>query len=223
MRYIVILLLSLSSSFCINNDIYQIAKFLNNKSFKISGEFFYYDFLNVPSHWDYVFKPINTSIYLQLRGNNPQINDVFGWKKTDIDIVTLSDYYFVYIGDFDLDNDSRFDWLLIRKKNKKAYKLVGSSIDDTFKWSSPLPVTFDIKHPSIIFVADDIVSIESIFVDKEPSNDYLSTSNKYKKDSSQISNPPLFPAESTTSIDNSDKLTLPPSVPSTNLELPPSF
>ena len=51
-----IFLLSFMSLFSINNDAVSIANFLDKKSFVISGEFYQYDFPQVPEHWDYVFK-----------------------------------------------------------------------------------------------------------------------------------------------------------------------
>jgi hypothetical protein len=136
--------------FPINNNLNYIASFLDKRSFPVSGEFYSYDFANVPAHWDYVFKSVNGEI-LQLRGNPSTYNDLFGWKKVDITLRGMSDYYFIYLGDFDFDQDNRFDWILVQQSKQIAYKLTGVSSNNSFVWGNKIPVTFYISNNQVTF------------------------------------------------------------------------
>lgn len=184
----------------INNNVNDIAHYLDKKNLSISGEFYSYDFPQVSSHWDYVFKSADGTI-LQLRGNPTTPSDLFGWKPLDLKIYKVPDYYFIYLGDFDFDGDSRFDWILIQQSKQLAYKLKGITSSSTFNWSQQIPVTFYINNTQVVFTKNATLNPTPIQTPTTPA----------------VTQPPINPPQATPV----DSLLPKIPIPSTNLEKPP--
>ena len=163
-RLFLVSIFYLSYSSAITNSIYDVATYVDKKNFYFSGKFYYYDFANSPAHYDFIYETYTGEV-LQLRGNDSTSDDLFGWKEIDIVLPTNPLYYFVYLGDFDDDGDSRFDWVLVHVDKKIAYKLIGKSLSDTFVWSAKLPVALDIEG--------DFVFFEKTFKEEEPSEEEI--------------------------------------------------
>lgn len=202
-KVIAYLITSFSLTFAINNNIYDIANYLDKKNLEISGEFYNYDFAGVPAHWDFVFKSTN-GVILQLRGNPSTPTDLFGWKEINIDLSLIPDYYFIYLGDFDFDGDNRFDWILIQRSNNIAYKLVGSTINSTFLWSERIPVSFYISNNQVMFTKNVNIPIGV----SAPTSSLLPTTTP-------VAPPALI------NIPTSSQIVPKIPVPTTNLEKPP--
>ena len=197
----------------ITNNIYTVASYLDKKNYYFSGKFYYYDFANVPTHYDFVYKAY-TGELLQLRGNVSNADDLFGWKEVDVDLPPSPLYYFIYLGDFDEDGDARFDWVLVHLSKKVAYKLIGKSLSDTFVWSEKLPVTLDVQG--------DFVAFEKTFADEnlvtQNTEETSTTENTTSQEQSQTStttttntnnantNEPIIPV----TVDNGDMPPTPP-------------
>ncbi|BCD62802.1 hypothetical protein NitYY0826_C1687 [Nitratiruptor sp. YY08-26] len=127
-KFLLIPALLLSISFA------DVRTFLLSKSFVKSGTFTPYDFAGVSNAFDWVFV-LNDGKVFQLQGNAPSVNNVFGWKSVDVDPhIGSNAWNMIYIGDFDKDGQTKFDWVLYANQDKitQIYKLDGVSAQGTF-------------------------------------------------------------------------------------------
>ena len=145
MRNSIVGLLVLTSSLMAYTDIEDYLK--SKKSFKISGEFAAYDFNHNgkidPNDW--TFKFIGDNRVFRLLGKTPTNEDVFGWQEVNI-IPNSPNYYMAYLGDWNGDGDSRFDWIILSTDGSRIYKLYGAKEDHTFEYSNRLNITATISN-----------------------------------------------------------------------------
>ena len=194
----------------ITNNIYTVSEYLDKRTYYFSGKFYYHDFANVPAHYDFVYEAYTGEI-LQLRGNVSNADDLFGWKEVDIPLPSRPLYYFIYLGDFDADNDSRFDWILVHLDKQIAYKLIGKSLSDTFVWSQKLPLSLDVQGD---FVAFEKTFMEESSIGTDEAQESSNTQNSTTQEQSQTTN--------TTTTTN--QTTNEPNIPTTpdNGDMPPT-
>ncbi len=122
-------------------------------SFTKTGTFTMYDFEGVPNAFDWVFVASDGSVY-QLQGSEPTDNDVFGWKRVAVTpTIDHNSWNMIYLGDFDYDGDSRFDWVLYQNQDetKQIYKLAGVSRDGTFVYEKIEGLTALVSESEVSF------------------------------------------------------------------------
>ncbi|MRJ02014.1 MAG: hypothetical protein GXO19_01600, partial [Epsilonproteobacteria bacterium] len=113
---------------------------LQQREFPISGYFYIYDFNRNGrveyNDWIYVTPNFFT---FRLLAVTPTPKNTFGFQQIsfpyDLNRKKLKGY-FIYLGQFPLDRDSKwkFSWLYIDNKTKKVYKLVGATPDNRFRY-----------------------------------------------------------------------------------------
>lgn len=131
---------------------HQLYRNMVNNEYDISGYFSTYDFNHdgMIEKEDWLFVAQNGSTF-QLLGDNPNEMNVFGWKPVDVATPPSPMFAMIYLGDWDGDDDARFDWLIINMANNAVYKLVGASEDHTFQYSNRIPVELTRGNDKIIF------------------------------------------------------------------------
>ncbi len=123
---------------------------IEHGSYAIDGRFGSYNFENVKSAFDWVYKTASGSFF-QLQGVPPSDSNVFGWNK--IKSITMEPtWYMISLGsDIDGDGNKKFDWILIGINSNSVYKLAGVKTDGTFKYSEKLNINYEVISNSIIF------------------------------------------------------------------------
>jgi len=58
-----------------------------------------------------------------------------------------------YLGDYDADGDSRFDWIVIDLSTKAVYKLEGVTKEGNFKYSDNIEITPILSDNTLRFEA----------------------------------------------------------------------
>ncbi|NPA64097.1 MAG: hypothetical protein GXO16_03900, partial [Epsilonproteobacteria bacterium] len=127
--------------------------------FTKAGTFTRYDFAGVQSAFDWVFIT-NDKIVYQLQGKEPSDQDVFGWKRVDVSPkIDENSWNMIYIGDFDNDGDSRFDWVLYlnRQDTDQIYKLAGVSRQGTFEYEKIDDLVVHMDGSEVTFASSDAV------------------------------------------------------------------
>ncbi len=117
---------------------------LATQELAVSGEFSQYDFIGVESAFDWTFTTPSGVVY-QLQGNAPTANDVFGWKKVTVTPNEAS-WYMSYLGDWDSDGNSKFDWILVSNGSNAVYKLSGVTDSGNFAYSSKIDVPYTVSN-----------------------------------------------------------------------------
>ncbi len=87
---------------------------LTDKNFQLSGKFYYYPFYSTDdpnSAFNWVFETPSHRVF-QLMGTEPTQDNVFGWKEVKNINIDNPKWFFFYLGDFDNDGDTRFDWVI---------------------------------------------------------------------------------------------------------------
>ena len=209
-KFIFINLITLSLLGAITNSIYDVGRYLDRKNFYFSGKFYYYDFDGSPAHYDFAYEAYTGEI-LQLRGKNSTVDDLFGWKEIDIVLPSNPLYYFLYLGDFDEDGDSRFDWVLVHLDKKVAYKLIGKSLSDTFVWSENIPVSVNVEG--------DFVAFEKTFEEEET----MQTDNTQTNTQTEASTEPLTEDTSSVQTNTENVPNIPPTIDDGDMPPVPSF
>lgn len=126
---------------------------LKDKRFDLSGKFYYYPFYpkNSPkSAFNWVFESKSKKVY-RLMGTEPDENNVFGWKRVDLNLSEPPRWLLFFTGDIDFDNDTRFDWILTPADGRKIiYKLLKVTPQEHyFKYAGPAIADFDYKEKKL--------------------------------------------------------------------------
>jgi len=119
------------------------AHLLTTQQLDVTGEFSQYDFTNVSTAFDWTFTTANGTVY-QLQGKTPTSKDVFGWKEVGVTPGTTQ-WYMSYLGDWDGDGETKFDWILVGNGSNAVYKLAGVSQEGTFEYSSKIDIAYTVS------------------------------------------------------------------------------
>ena len=119
------------------------AHLLASQKLNVTGEFARYNFPNVESAFDWTFSTANGTVY-QLQGKKPTSDDVFGWKQVTVTPDTAQ-WYMSYLGDWDGDGNSKFDWILVGNGSNAVYKLAGVTDTGNFAYSSKINVAYTVS------------------------------------------------------------------------------
>jgi len=120
-------------------------------SFEVSGTFAQYDFEGVDTAFDWVFALPNGDVY-QLQGVEPSESSVFGWAPVDVTpVFNESSWKMSYIGDWNNDGDSKFDWILVSADGSLVYKLAGVTDSGNFDYEGPISVPAKFVGDTIVF------------------------------------------------------------------------
>ncbi len=123
---------------------------ITHGSYAIDGSFGSYDFENVKSAFDWVYKTASGNLF-QFQGSPSSDSDVFGWKAIG-NIIMEPTWYMISLGsDIDGDGSMKFDWILISVNSNSAYKLAGIRADGTFEYSEKLDVNYKVTCSSVNF------------------------------------------------------------------------
>ena len=126
------------------------ASAVSGRIFSISGMFSQYPFYSEQSMaaYNWVYTDLASGIVLQLLGNDPTPNDVFGWvQKPEIKYTTLERNWYMF--SVDINNDGSigpFEWVIIsaNPNENRAYKLSGARDNGTFLYSEQMDSTYKI-------------------------------------------------------------------------------
>jgi hypothetical protein len=119
------------------------AHLLTQKQLKVSGAFAPYDFAGVSSAFDWTFTTSSGTVY-QLQGKAPIQSDVFGWKEVNVTPGTTQ-WYMSYLGDWDGDGKTKFDWVLVGNGTNAVYKLAGVADNGNFAYSSKIDLPYRVS------------------------------------------------------------------------------
>jgi hypothetical protein len=120
--------------------------------FDIAGRYSMYDFDNDgQGAFDWVFQTPEGKTY-RLQGEAPTDENIFGWKLVNVR-ATEPSYIMSYLGDYDADGDSRFDWIVIDLSTKAVYKLEGVTKEGNFKYSDNIEITPILSDNTLRFEA----------------------------------------------------------------------
>ena len=110
---------------------------LEDRSFPLSGKFYYYPFYpsnSAKKAYNWVFQTPDGALY-RLFGTTPTPNNIFGWSKTDKICKCPPSWEFYYIGDIDGDGDTRFDYVVIPAlQGKQVFKMLPVGVGEYFKY-----------------------------------------------------------------------------------------
>lgn len=128
---------------------------LQDKRFDLSGEFKYYALSpkkvqNSASNW--VYETPQGNCY-KLFGVTPTRGNVFGWKRIDGSCDMPAVWLFYYIGDFDNDGDTRFDFITVsaNAQKKRVYKLLPVKPGEYFRYADLGFFNYKIEENAIEF------------------------------------------------------------------------
>ncbi len=123
---------------------------LANGEFSITGKYSMYDFDgDGQDAFDWAFETSEGLIY-RLQGEAPTSANVFGWKLVHI-TPTKPLFIMSYLGDYDHDGDSRFDWIVVDLKSKAVYKLEGVNKEGNFEYSDRIEMNPILSDNSLRF------------------------------------------------------------------------
>ncbi len=133
-----------------------LAGYLAGKTFKINGWFAEHDFENAPTSFDWAYVTPEGDVY-QLHGNQPGQESVFGWKKVYFGVSRDEfKYAMVFVGDWDRDGSTKFDWIVINLSTHKVDKLAGANANGTFRYlEGGINIDAEIGDNEITFRAKD--------------------------------------------------------------------
>ena len=128
---------------------------LQNKSFKLAGDFYPYPFHPDSSPlkaYNWAFKTPLGHVY-QMHGTESTPTNVFGWKRVDVELTTQPLWRFYFLGDLDKDGDTRFDFITIRAQeaSKEVFKLLPTPVGSFFEYQNLGFLHFTLHPQSIAF------------------------------------------------------------------------
>jgi len=129
----------------INSVADEVSSAIQGKTYAIDGSFGQHDFMGADSAFDWAFTFFANDTTYQLRGNEPSMNDFFGWKVVDIPTPAAVFYMFALGSDVDGDGSQRFDWVILDPASKRVYKLAGATDEGNFRYSDPIEIDFTLS------------------------------------------------------------------------------
>ncbi|MEA2111122.1 MAG: tetratricopeptide repeat protein [Campylobacterota bacterium] len=127
---------------------------LQTREYDITGAFSPYDFKDVGTAFDWTFTTANDKVY-QLQGKAASDNDVFGWEEVDVTPNSAA-WHMIFLGDWDGDGNSKYDWLLLANSTKKSvFKLAGVTNEGLFEYSDIIDIPYSINGNAVVFGESD--------------------------------------------------------------------
>ena len=176
-------------------------------TFKIEGAFSAYDFNDVSSDFDWIYQSLDDGSIYQLQGIPPTADNLFGWKQAYV-TPNKTQWYMIYIGDWDNDGDTKFDWILVNPNNTtQIYKLTGVSSTGQFIYSDNLnlPYTFlEVDGKKFVQFNNTSASLETWYRYTVHSNSIVKKDGKFIALVPPHSPPKAFPKNGSTLISSED-------------------